>query len=304
MALINCPECNREISDKAASCPGCGAPVQSTTTTSATAKVEPPMPSTIPAAAEPLGTPPPFPSPANRPTTITGIQVVGLVLACVGGVAIYVAGAGVLDQHSGLATLVGFLVLWGGLILGIPTRSPIVRFGGTFFAACLALALPAMLSDKSSSSTGSSSTGVAPAALPPKPKTPSDEAVDVLQRELDAQRRGDACADCWAPDGERTAFKNLIEYSLKSTFTCQRKGQDIPGVLGVSFRGKAQNGYGAELWDDYEALVVKVAGSWRLASITKVGEVAGQKLDMCMLAGVTGLLNKYGGATPPSASPQ
>ena len=27
MALVNCSECNREISDKAAVCPGCGAPV-------------------------------------------------------------------------------------------------------------------------------------------------------------------------------------------------------------------------------------------------------------------------------------
>ena len=26
MALIKCPECGREISDKAASCPGCGCP--------------------------------------------------------------------------------------------------------------------------------------------------------------------------------------------------------------------------------------------------------------------------------------
>lgn len=28
MALIKCPECGREISDKAASCPGCGYPVE------------------------------------------------------------------------------------------------------------------------------------------------------------------------------------------------------------------------------------------------------------------------------------
>ena len=28
MALVNCPECNKEISDTAASCPGCGAPVE------------------------------------------------------------------------------------------------------------------------------------------------------------------------------------------------------------------------------------------------------------------------------------
>lgn len=28
MALINCHECEREISDSAAACPGCGAPVQ------------------------------------------------------------------------------------------------------------------------------------------------------------------------------------------------------------------------------------------------------------------------------------
>ena len=27
MALINCDECNKEVSDKAASCPHCGAPI-------------------------------------------------------------------------------------------------------------------------------------------------------------------------------------------------------------------------------------------------------------------------------------
>ena len=27
MALIRCPECNREISDKATACPGCGHPM-------------------------------------------------------------------------------------------------------------------------------------------------------------------------------------------------------------------------------------------------------------------------------------
>jgi hypothetical protein len=30
MALINCTECNKEISDKATACPGCGAPVSET----------------------------------------------------------------------------------------------------------------------------------------------------------------------------------------------------------------------------------------------------------------------------------
>ena len=28
MALINCTECNKEISDKAQNCPGCGAPIK------------------------------------------------------------------------------------------------------------------------------------------------------------------------------------------------------------------------------------------------------------------------------------
>ncbi|MDE5803214.1 MAG: zinc-ribbon domain-containing protein [Lachnospiraceae bacterium] len=27
MALIKCPECGKEISDKASSCPGCGYPI-------------------------------------------------------------------------------------------------------------------------------------------------------------------------------------------------------------------------------------------------------------------------------------
>ena len=30
MALIHCPECNREISDKATVCPGCGYPLDTT----------------------------------------------------------------------------------------------------------------------------------------------------------------------------------------------------------------------------------------------------------------------------------
>lgn len=30
MALINCPECNKEISDKAAACPSCGCPIANT----------------------------------------------------------------------------------------------------------------------------------------------------------------------------------------------------------------------------------------------------------------------------------
>lgn len=30
MALINCPECGKEISDKAASCPNCGCPIKKT----------------------------------------------------------------------------------------------------------------------------------------------------------------------------------------------------------------------------------------------------------------------------------
>lgn len=31
MALIRCPECNREISDKATACPGCGYPLKDNT---------------------------------------------------------------------------------------------------------------------------------------------------------------------------------------------------------------------------------------------------------------------------------
>ena len=30
MALIHCPECNKEISDKAKTCPHCGCPVEET----------------------------------------------------------------------------------------------------------------------------------------------------------------------------------------------------------------------------------------------------------------------------------
>lgn len=31
MSLINCPECNREVSDKAGSCPNCGCPIGKST---------------------------------------------------------------------------------------------------------------------------------------------------------------------------------------------------------------------------------------------------------------------------------
>lgn len=31
MALINCPECNKEVSDKAGACPNCGHPIEKTT---------------------------------------------------------------------------------------------------------------------------------------------------------------------------------------------------------------------------------------------------------------------------------
>lgn len=42
MALINCTECNREISDKATTCPGCGAPVSA-----AESQASPPLTRTI-----------------------------------------------------------------------------------------------------------------------------------------------------------------------------------------------------------------------------------------------------------------
>ena len=32
MAIINCPECNKEISDKATACPHCGCPIESVVT--------------------------------------------------------------------------------------------------------------------------------------------------------------------------------------------------------------------------------------------------------------------------------
>lgn len=41
MALIECSECSNQISDKAASCPKCGAPVQAGTTAVATATITP-----------------------------------------------------------------------------------------------------------------------------------------------------------------------------------------------------------------------------------------------------------------------
>lgn len=38
MALIKCPECGREVSDQATSCPGCGHPLHDVTTIEATGK--------------------------------------------------------------------------------------------------------------------------------------------------------------------------------------------------------------------------------------------------------------------------
>ena len=38
MSLVNCKECGKEVSDQAASCPHCGAPIQGSPTNKATAK--------------------------------------------------------------------------------------------------------------------------------------------------------------------------------------------------------------------------------------------------------------------------
>lgn len=40
MALINCPECNNEVSDKAVSCPNCGFPIQEQSFKSASSSIE------------------------------------------------------------------------------------------------------------------------------------------------------------------------------------------------------------------------------------------------------------------------
>lgn len=40
MALIHCPECGREISDKASACPGCGYPIAPDSTASTNAALE------------------------------------------------------------------------------------------------------------------------------------------------------------------------------------------------------------------------------------------------------------------------
>lgn len=40
MALIKCTECDREVSDKASSCPGCGSPIAATPETTKPVRVK------------------------------------------------------------------------------------------------------------------------------------------------------------------------------------------------------------------------------------------------------------------------
>ncbi len=80
MALINCTECGREVSDKAAACPGCGAPV-----------VPPPLAAPAP--------PPPLPPPPRQEPMprIKGLWLyVGLLVAVLAGATVW----GVLSQPT------------------------------------------------------------------------------------------------------------------------------------------------------------------------------------------------------------
>lgn len=84
MALITCSECGREISDTAAACPGCGAPME-------VAARKQPQPAAPPAAGAPIPaawqSPPPQPSVATpgpapkrlRTGVIAGVVVIGVL---------------------------------------------------------------------------------------------------------------------------------------------------------------------------------------------------------------------------------
>jgi len=70
MALINCPECNSEVSDKAISCPKCGCPIASPSTQDIT-PVQPEEPTTIQATQK-----------SFKGTMLAGSIVCGIGFAC------------------------------------------------------------------------------------------------------------------------------------------------------------------------------------------------------------------------------
>jgi uncharacterized membrane protein YvbJ len=100
MALIPCPECRREISDKAASCPHCGCPIS------------------IPSG----------PATAQEPITIqeTGKKYKGLIIlswaAIIFGGLLVAASGDPSKGQSGGPSVIGGILLAVGLIAWIATR--------------------------------------------------------------------------------------------------------------------------------------------------------------------------------------
>lgn len=101
MALIPCPECAREVSDKANACPHCGNPLAAT----------------APRATAPLLV---ATAPGKAVTTeATGkgwklLQAIGVVMVCIGVVSC--AGAGDAPGRSGTLMMSSSLILWGSII--------------------------------------------------------------------------------------------------------------------------------------------------------------------------------------------
>lgn len=91
MAIINCPECQRQVSTTAATCPGCGAPVP----------VAPPV-------AEP-GPPPDSYAPHKK----SAVLMVGVGLASLA--------FGLMDTHI-WAVMLGLLLIGGGIVWSISAK--------------------------------------------------------------------------------------------------------------------------------------------------------------------------------------
>ncbi|SEQ11412.1 zinc-ribbon domain-containing protein [Ectothiorhodospira magna] len=107
MALIDCPECGRQVSDKAPTCPGCGAPIALESSGSQAWQADAPEPSRIqqPTSA-PASAPEPDPEPEVDEEWLRGEQE-------------YLAFTDRVQRHR----IMSVLLFFGGLSLGMGMRS-------------------------------------------------------------------------------------------------------------------------------------------------------------------------------------
>lgn len=130
MALINCPECGKEISDLAASCPNCGCPIKPTSPAPKAAQ----NPTNVPQGTPPVQPPPvpPYPNPAlvqqpqqpKRKESALGI--IGLILSVIFCFPIFPILGLILciiairdKKHSSTCATIGLIISIISLILSI-----------------------------------------------------------------------------------------------------------------------------------------------------------------------------------------